>query len=260
MADVQMPKSVPCKFDEKGYAPCKKPSDNGWCSEHENIKCESCGEHAVRSCDRGVGGLTCGAALCATCQHSLHEWTHVTKQVYATQCKEHREFEETGRESKRMLEERGVPTDLNLPRHLKDLLEGDRTGWSNKPCWALEIKHGLMGFFPAIVKETKIMVIVPDKELLFRVWASLKPRNSKVISMECMVNDAGTVAYSMELGSDAEKTQSRPLKLFSASEVDQLFAKNPSPFEWAPGLIGAGMGKSQFESLVERTRKELLAA
>ncbi len=189
MADVQILKNRPCKFDEKGWAPCKKPSNNGWCSKHENIKCVSCGEHAVRSCDTGMGGLSCGSPLCQTCQHSLHEYNHVTGKVYFAQCRERQEVEESGRESKRMLEERGVPTDLNLPCHLKELLEGDRIGWTSKPCWGLEIKHGLMGFFPAIVKKTKIVVIVSDKKSLFRVWSSLKPRDSKVISMECMVNN-----------------------------------------------------------------------
>lgn len=259
MADVNMPKFVPCKFDEKGCAPCKKPSTNGWCSKHEKVKCVSCGKHAVRSCDAEMGGLCCGSPLCKTCQHDFGGVSHVNAKVYADQIKERREFEQTGQESKRVLEKRGVPT--GLPRHLKDLLEGDRTGWTSRACYALEIKHGLMGFFPAIVRETKIMVVVPDKELIFRVWKSLDPRDSKIISRECMVNESGTVAYSMQLGSDFDKIQSRPLKLFKASEIEELFAKDATPFAWAPGLFfDTEIGKEEFGVLVNRARKALRVA
>ncbi len=256
MSDVKMPKSVPCKFDEKGWVPCKKPSTNGWCSKHEEVKCVSCGEHAVRSCDVG-SSLICGAALCQTCQHGL-DGKHVTKQVYNAQMKERYDFEETGRESKRMLEERGVPIDISFPNNLKDLLEGDRAGWVSKPCWALELKHGLMGFFPAIVKAMpKIMLITSDRDSIFHVWKSLKPRDSKLIALECMVNEAGTVGYAMRLESDFEKKQSLPLKIFGTSEIEELFAKNPAPFKWAPGLFGADIDEGNFKALIEQEEKRL---
>jgi len=204
-----------------------------------------------------MGGLTCGVPLCQTCHHGL-DGVHVVAKVYNDQIKERRESEQTGQESKRVLEGRGVPT--GLPRHLKDLLDGDRVGWAIKACYALEIKHGLMGFFPAIAKGTNIMILVPDKELIFRIWQSLDPRDSQVLPLECMVNEIATVAYPMRLGSDYEKSQSRPLKLFSASEVEDLFAKDVAPFTWAPGLFGADMDQERFDVLVDRAKKELLVA
>src|SRR4051812_43105570 len=99
MADVKMPESVPCKFDAKGWAPCKKPSTNGFCSKHEKEKCVSCGEQALRSCDAGMGGLSCGSSLCDTCKHSMEDSTHVVKEVYDVQVREQRELEKTGKES-----------------------------------------------------------------------------------------------------------------------------------------------------------------
>jgi hypothetical protein len=82
MADVKMPESTPCQFDAKGWAPCKKPSDNGWCSEHEGLKCSSCGGQAVTNCDAQIFGLACGEPLCADCTHSyIGDATHVTKAV-----------------------------------------------------------------------------------------------------------------------------------------------------------------------------------
>jgi len=260
MSDVKMPKSVPCKFDEKGWAPCEKPSTNGWCSKHEKIKCVSCGAHAVRGCDAGMGGLECGVNLCKTCQHGL-DGKHVTKKVYIQQTLERSIFDRTGSESGRMLAERGVPNILGLPCNLKELLEGNRRNFFTcKPCWALELKHGLMGFFPATVKEQpKVMVITSDRDSIFRVWRSLAPRDSKLIALECMVNDAGTVGYVMRLESDSEKKQSLPLKIFSADEIEELFAKDPAPFVWAPGLLGARIDKGHFKTLIEREEKRLRA-
>ncbi|HNW71610.1 MAG TPA: hypothetical protein PKZ36_00660 [Candidatus Paceibacterota bacterium] len=82
MADAKLPKTIPCQFNAGGWNPCKKPTDNGWCSKHENLKCVSCGEKAVKSCDVQMGGLGCGSPLCKTCEHKPGgEWGHVTKEI-----------------------------------------------------------------------------------------------------------------------------------------------------------------------------------
>ena len=70
MADVKMPKSQPCQFDRGWAGRCGKPTDNGWCTEHEAVTCVVCGNHAVRECDyTGSMPLVCGAKLCADCEH-----------------------------------------------------------------------------------------------------------------------------------------------------------------------------------------------
>lgn len=251
MADVKMPKSVPCKFDATGWAPCKKPSANGWCSKHEKAKCVSCGGHAIRSCDAGMGGLCCGANLCGTCQHSLEDSKHVTKQVYDLQIKERSELETTGKESKRMLELRGVPTDIELPRHLEELLEGKHDGFSLKVCYYLRIKHNLMGTFPAILKDTKIVLITPDRESLVRVWESLRPRDSEIIADSWMVNEKIGVGYHMS-SVDSERKESRPHRIFGKDEIDDLLAKDPQSFKWAPGLFGAEVSQQRFEQIIRQ--------
>lgn len=252
MSDVKMPESIPCQFDEGGWAPCKKPSTNGWCSKHENAKCSSCGEHAARSCDAQMGGLGCGADLCDKCQHG-RDGNHVTAQVYAEQQREEQRLRETGQESQRRLAEKGVPT--VVPKHLKELLAGNRSGYELQTCYALEIKHGLMGFFPAIQKGTKIIAIVSDKAFIFRIWRSLEPRDSQLLASEYMVNRALSVVYHMETR-DFDQEQSRPLKLFSVEEVEALFQADPSPFEWARGIIGASTSQDQFEAIIERAARE----
>ncbi len=252
MADVKMPDSIPCQFDKRGWAPCKKPSTNGWCSKHEKAKCSSCGEQATRSCDAQMGGLGCGAYLCDKCQHG-RDGKHISAAEYKKEQHEERELRENGRESDRMLAERGVPR--GLPKHLKELLAGNRDGYELMTCYALELKHGLMGFFPAIQKGTKIIAIVPDKTLIFRIWRSLEPRDSQLLASEYMVNRELGVVYHMAM-SDFDKEQSRPLKLFSAEEVELLFQSNPAPFEWARGLLGASTSKQNFDALIERVARE----
>jgi hypothetical protein len=40
------------------------------CKEHSHLRCVSCGEPAVRSCDE-TGQFVCGAALCNDCEHLI---------------------------------------------------------------------------------------------------------------------------------------------------------------------------------------------
>jgi hypothetical protein len=252
MADVKMPDSIPCKFDATGYRPCKKPTDNGWCTEHEKAKCGSCGGQATRSCDAQMGGLACGYHLCDTCQHA--ENRHVTKAVADTIHAERRRAEKEGIESKRMLDERGVPE--GLPRHLKDLLVNKVPGYVLKLCYLLQIKHTLWGFFPGVLKGTKIIVITDDLDLMFRIWLSMDPRDSKLDESPFYVNEELGVAYPAFDLTDFGKEQSKPHKFFQTAEVEKLFETNPQPFGWAPGLFGAETSKLQFEKIIEKAAKE----
>jgi hypothetical protein len=199
-----------------------------------------------------MGGLACGAHLCDNCQHG-RDSKHVTAKVYAEEQREEREQEKSGQESPRRLAEKGVP--LGVPKHLKALLAGDRVGYALMTCYALELKHGLMGFFPAIQKGTKKIVIVPDKSLIFRIWRSLEPRDSRLIVHEYMVNMTLGVAYPMRT-ENYEQEESRPLKLFSVEEVNALYATDPHPFDWARGLWGASTSQNEFEALIERSARE----
>lgn len=83
MADVKVPESIPCQFDKDGWRPCGRASDNGWCSEHEDLRCISCEGKATRSCNMGMSGLCCGVPLCDNCEHEQSTGNHVTKAVPA---------------------------------------------------------------------------------------------------------------------------------------------------------------------------------
>jgi len=256
MADVKMPEFVPCKFNEKGWAPCRKPSTNGFCSEHENLKCVSCGERALRSCDEGMGGLACGATLCATCQHSWEGGgTHVGGLIYKVQTAEQLELLQTGRESKRMLASRGVPWRYPLPNNLKDLLDRHRKDFTPKINYLLLIKNSSMGTFPAILKDTKIVVITPDREAIIRVWSSLPPRDSEIYTGTWMIHGRIGIGYRM-CSDQLEQKESRPCKIFTAKKIAAHFTRNEHPFEWAPGLFGAEVSQQRFDALIQ---KELAA-
>lgn len=77
----------PCGF-QKLLGSCQTPSNNGFCSKHEKLKCVSCGAQATRLCDVGFcndgpsgSNNLCEEPLCNNCTHIFSktgEW-HTTK-------------------------------------------------------------------------------------------------------------------------------------------------------------------------------------
>jgi hypothetical protein len=256
MADVKMPKmpkSKPCKFYIAWSGKCGKPTTNGWCSEHEKAKCSSCKKKATRSCDAQMGGLTCGADLCATCQHS--EGRHVTKAVYNRLESEQRLLEKEGIESERMLSERGVP--IGLPKHLLELLSGDKSGYEIKEIYALSLEHGLMGYFPAVfVEKRKRIIITSDPSLIFRVWESLEPRKSRLDTELAWVNESLSICYLIKGHSEHDKLTSRPHRLLNEEEHRILKQDGAQPYRWAPGLFGGSDNESEVRRKIASEAKQ----
>lgn len=239
MADVKMPKSTPCQFDARGWAPCKKPSDNGWCSKHEGLKCTSCGKQAVRSCDAQMGGLACGASLCADCTHSYAgDGGHVTKEVADEQLRKESE-ERAVRVASRTSPIQRMNEKLGVPATLFELLKGNwQKEYELKMLYFLELSHGLLGFFPAVFSsDGNRIVVTTDLRLLERVWGMLEPRHAKLRKVLAYVNERLNIAYlETELPSDRENRE--PCKLLTAAEFDGLVKTEEWPFRWAFGLIG----------------------
>ncbi len=248
MADVKMPDSKPCQFDKAWQGKCKKPSTNGWCSEHEGLKCVSCGKKAVKECDN-AGSFVCGANLCATCQHSPTSSGHVTKAVADALWKgitEERKAIEASRTSpiQRMNEELGVP--LNRAELLKKI----PAGFEIKEYYYLQLDHGLMGFFPAVFVGSKRVVITTDIELAKEAWGTMTPRKSKLSHNLGHVNEQLGIVYPI-LGDDQyEKEESKPLQLLTRTEFEGLLAVSPHPFQWAPGLLSNDMNADEFRELI----------
>ena len=257
MADIVMPHSVPCQFEESWVGTCKKPSTNGWCSKHEALKCCSCGKKAVRDCEH-TSSLVCGAPLCATCHHSLTGDEHITKEVYDHQVvarRKEKEAKETSRTSRvQRLNTNG------LPANAFELVKGDWkvAGYKLEQCYFLQLTHGLMAFFPAIVESDKHIVITIDRSLLAEVWKLLEPRGSKIGSVICYVNAEKGIAYPFVKDQD-EQEKAVPEKLLDRRGFDKLIAEFEEPFRWAPGLIGGRyIDKEEFLEFI--TRAEQCAA
>ena len=60
-----------CRFELAWVGKCSKVADNsGFCQEHKDIKCVSCGSQATRECPETMG-LVCGVPLCDDCEHTI---------------------------------------------------------------------------------------------------------------------------------------------------------------------------------------------
>lgn len=240
MSDVTIPDSTPCQFNKSGWAPqCNKPSDNGLCTEHEKTKCSSCHNQASQSCDTGMGGLACGAPLCETCRHST-DGKHITKEATDENHRQEKE-EKEARVASRTNPERRMNETLNVPLTLFELLKGDwqSEGYKLVKVYYVELKHGLMGCFPAVfINDKKRIVFTTDLKLLEQVWQKLPPRKSKIVQFTGYVNELTGIFYEdvdPPLNEDKE-----PAKLLTSSELEDLLKSDENPFKWAFGLIGGG--------------------
>ena len=62
-----------CNFVKSWVGSCKNEADDsGFCSEHKELKCCSCGEKATHDCEE-TGQFVCGALLCNNCEHTIFE-------------------------------------------------------------------------------------------------------------------------------------------------------------------------------------------
>jgi len=117
----------------------------------------------------------------------------------------------------------------------------DLAGWQICPCYLLELKHGLMGFFPAITDRTNVLVVVTNPKFLWPVWDKLPHRNCKVTAFLAVVHVASGIAFHLSnLGDNSIQDSRHSLRVFSREDIAYLIAGEAEPFRWAPGLFGAG--------------------
>lgn len=251
MADIKIPKSVPCLFEVSWVGRCNNPSTNGWCSKHENLKCCSCGAKATQDCDH-TSSLVCGAPLCKTCHHSLAGDGHVTGAVYKEQT-DKRKQEEDAIEQSRTNSEQRLDGEGN-PANLFELLKKDpkEQGYRLEKVFYLQLTHGLMAFFPAVIDAEKRVIACLDRNLLVEVWKTLEPRASKMDSQICYVNEQKGIAYP-NVDEQYEQERLKPEKIFTRNEYEGIQKKIPGAITWAPGLIGGQCFEAvHFSAYVDR--------
>lgn len=183
-----------------------------------------------------MGGLGCGAPLCATCQHS--ESGHVTK-AFADKAHAARKAEETATVASRTSGEQRMHPALGVPLNSFEFLKADTTGYAPATVYHAELKHGLMGYFPAIFSGTKRIVYTTDIALMRRVWELLPRRDAVLRSLVAHVNPERGIGYFFP-SEQALQEESGPLQLLTEKEFDEIVELPSVPFDWSRGLMGGG--------------------
>ncbi|MDE2311749.1 MAG: hypothetical protein KGJ93_01495 [Patescibacteria group bacterium] len=145
------------------------------------------------------------------------------------------------------------------PANLAELLKGNQQGYEIRTGYSLQLKHGLMGYFPAIYKQTEgraDIVVTFDRELMQEVWKTMSPRRSQLDESQFFVNQQTGVCYPMLGNTKYEQEHSEPIVFLTREEFVQLMAADPHPFEWAPGLIGNDMSLAEFRQTLEAAARE----
>ena len=253
MATVEMPQTKPCQFGLPWRGACGKPTDNGWCTEHEHLECVSCGRRAVRQCEDAIS-LVCGANLCNDCVHNPDGPGHVTRRV-AKATVQHTLADERAKVASRTSSVQRVD-DSGLPLNLFEFRKNPPEGFEIKDIYYLELEHGLMGFFPAIIRKTKQMILTADCDLLIRLWSMLSVRKSKVGQVQGYVNLRLDLVYLIPNEGQVNQEESRPHPHLSVQKFDAIIAQDPNPFTWAPGLVGNDMSPADFHETIEEVARQ----
>jgi hypothetical protein len=222
-------------------------------------KCVVCGKQATHDCDQTMGALCCGASLCNDCVHITTlegGGGHGTKKQAA------KFAEQMEREVRATIASRTSPiqrkdADSN-PLNLFELLK-DPTGYTLTEIFYLELHHGLLGVFPAMLNleggARQQMIVTPDKELLKEVWGTLERRDSKMNSVIGYAN--GKFGYMGAKGEvlETERVKANPLltrERYAAFKA--LAAKSgDKAFDWRLGLMGGRtLSEEEFANLIAK--------
>jgi hypothetical protein len=123
------------------------------------------------------------------------------------------------------------PKDL---KKLGDLFGHDLAGWQIGLCYFLELKHTLMGNFPAVLtQEPDKIILTLDPAALRLIWSQLPRRAAKVTKFSAIAHPVSGVAFNVE---HPDRDLAKPLKTFSIEEVKALCAKRDA-IRWANGLF-----------------------
>ncbi|PLX27266.1 hypothetical protein C0583_04510 [Candidatus Parcubacteria bacterium] len=139
-----------------------------------------------------------------------------------------------------------------IPKKLGEVMDKDLAGFQQVQAHFLELSHGLMGFFPALVRETEDIVVCLDKKLLIQVMERLPKRKSKFGEFQMLANiDNG---YGFEVGNHNGK-ETKPLRILSEEEFEKRIQEEEKPFKWAPGLVGNDMTEEEFIETLELAKE-----
>lgn len=118
----------------------------------------------------------------------------------------------------------------------------DLAGYRLMTCYWVELKHGLMGTYPALTIEPEDIFFCTDKQTLGEILKILPRQRFKVNSSLALVNEANHVAFDITAMVSCHKIKedSDSVCIISAEDLAnmQKTRKSNKPlFKWAPGLI-----------------------
>ena len=125
---------------------------------------------------------------------------------------------------------------------LNDLMQLDSLdGWQLRTGYWAELKHGLMGTFPALTREDKKPFMCLDIKILANILEKhLTHRRFKINSPLVLASVTEDIAFCLNTMVDMHNLGrvSEPFALVGSDKLMRL-KKADDPFLWAPGLIGA---------------------
>jgi len=134
------------------------------------------------------------------------------------------------------------------PGTMQDIMNKDLAGFQLATVFYAELEHGLMGFFPAIIKEPDEPVICLDQALLAKVLEKLSKRRFKINTLIALVNLEGQFGFDIR---NDQRKKTQPLHILTETEFAKLIAEKEEPFGWARGLVGNDMTPKEFRETLE---------
>lgn len=122
---------------------------------------------------------------------------------------------------------------MMVPKNLREVKEQSLAGYQLKTGYALILKHGCMGTFPALIADAgpHAIVVCTDRKVLEKVWEKLPKQPARLIELQLYVNDEEAVGFNVEVGNDAE-----PMSILNEELFAELAAREGA-FKWASGLV-----------------------
>ena len=122
-----------------------------------------------------------------------------------------------------------------VPETLGELMDRDLAGWQLAMAYYLELEHGLMGFFPAIIAETGQMVLCLDENLLVGGVKELLPeRRCRQREILVLANEQEAICFQI---ANEHGVETKAGHILTDEEFEELTEGESEPFKWTPGLI-----------------------
>ena len=120
------------------------------------------------------------------------------------------------------------------PLKLKHIKSKDLSGFQHLIGHYVELKHGLMGCFPAIIDETNEMIICTDKNVLLDILETLPRKECKFGELQMLVNIKDNIGFVLNHFNQDEAEAER---IFTKEEFEQRKSSTQQPYRWAAGVI-----------------------